>query len=164
MDSQIFIRLIEEKDNPSMEKIIREVMSEFNADPKTTIIGDPMIKKMFSHYQDPRSVYFVLEKDGELLGGCGIASLPGDHNDICELQRMFIRKEIRKNGFGKKLLAKSIDSAKNFGYKKMYLETLDEMTSAISLYKKSGFKPLKKRLGMTGHSGCNVQMILDLEK
>jgi putative acetyltransferase len=158
----IVIRPIRPDDNKPLAEIVRKAMSEFKADPKTTIIGDPALDTMYENYQIPRSAYFMVETDDALAGGCGIAPLTGGDESVCELQRMFLSKHARGLGIGKKLLELCIESARNFGYKEMYLETLSDMHNAISLYENSGFKRIDGAMGNTGHSGCNVNMLLTL--
>jgi putative acetyltransferase len=76
---------------------------------------------------------------------------------------MFLRKEFRSKGYGKLLLELCIEKARKFNYSAVYLETLSQMQAAINLYTQHGFSILKKPIGNTGHTGCNVQMILELK-
>lgn len=156
------IREIRPGDNSALREIIKKVMTEFNADPKTTVLGDPSINTMFENYQEPRAAYYVVEDNGTIFGGCGIRQLDGGPKNICELQRMFLLPEARGKGFGKKLIDLCISKAKEFSYTRIYLESLGQMDSAIALYEKSGFKKIPKSLGNTGHGGCDVFMVLDI--
>jgi len=156
------IRKIKQEDNIAIAAVVKQVMEEFNADPKTTILGDPSLHTMYQNYQEPRSVYYVIEIDGKVLGGCGIRRLDGGDNTICELQRMFLLNEVRGKGIGKQLLGLCLSEAKKFNYKQVYLESLKQMTGAISLYENAGFKRIQKSLGNTGHGGCDVNMILNI--
>jgi putative acetyltransferase len=158
----MIIRKIAAEDNIAIAAIVKQVMEKFKADPKTTVLGDPSLHTMYQNYQEPQSVYYVVEINGEITGGCGIRKLSGSDGNICELQRMFLLNESRRKGIGKKLLQLCLTEAKNFGYKQVYLESLKQMTEAIMLYESSGFKRLSKPLGETGHGGCDVNMILDL--
>ena len=159
----MIIRVIEEKDNKIIASIIRTVMKEFNtADPKTTIIGDPTLDTMFNNYQVPKSIYYIIEENDFVVGGCGIKHLDNSDENICELQRMFLLSSSRGKGYGKVLLDLCINKAKEFGYEEIYLETLSQMIRAISVYEMAGFKMLSGPKGNTGHSGCNVQMAMKL--
>jgi putative acetyltransferase len=158
----MLISEIRKEHNPVIASIIRKVMGEFDADPQTTILGDPTLDTMYENYQEERSVYFILQDDTKILGGCGIKQLDNSYENICELQRMFLLPEARGKGLGKKLIDLCIQKAKEFQYEKMYLETLSQMKDAISLYEKYNFKRLSKPEGNTGHSGCNLYMTLEL--
>jgi putative acetyltransferase len=159
---KIEIRTILESDNEAVASIVRTVMKEFDADPATTILGDPSLDSMFQNYQFPRSAYFVLVHEGKIAGGCGIKKLDLEGENICELQRMFLLPGSRGKGFGRMLIDRCLQRAKEFNYDKIYLETLGQMKIAIQLYKKSGFRIIDHRLGNTGHSGCEVTMLKDL--
>jgi len=154
------IRKISPADNAPLEHYIRDiVLNEFKGDPQTTIAGDPVLKTMYENYQVQGAVYFVAELDGRLAGGCGIHGLDGSGNDTCELQRMFLVKEARGLGIGKRLLEMCLEEARNAGYKAVYLETLSVMEFAIAFYKRAGFEIINGRLGSTGHTACEVCML-----
>lgn len=75
---------------------------------------------------------------GEKLVGC--VALRPINNTECEMKRLYIKPEFRGQGFGRVLAEKIISDAKEIGYKQMFLDTLDTMTSALGLYKSLGFK------------------------
>ena len=60
-------------------------------------------------------------------------------------------------------MEKCVEKAKNLGYQHIYLESLPEFSNAVSIYEKQGFRYLEKALGNTGHSGCNLWMIKNLD-
>jgi putative acetyltransferase len=70
--------------------------------------------------------------------------------------------EVRGKGIGKLLMQKCIAEAENMGYKKIYLETMPELTIAIPMYEKFGFTYLPSAQGNSGHTGCDVWMIKEL--
>jgi putative acetyltransferase len=158
----MLIRKIQQEDNSQIAEVLRSVLMEFKADPKTTALGDPSLDTMFEFYNKPRAVYYVLQEADGILGGCGISQLEGVDENICELQKMYFLPQARGKGFGKQLLQTCLNSAREFGYNSVYIETLSHMSSAIALYTQFGFKSLDKPLGNTGHGGCNVHMILHL--
>ena len=63
---------------------------------------------------------------------------------------------------GYQLIELSIKKAKEMGFKKMYIETLPELKEARRLYEKYGFVYINKPKGNTGHTGCDVWMIMDI--
>ena len=60
------------------------------------------------------------------------------------------------------VMVKTFDSAKKYGYRKLYLESLPELNRAINLYEKAGFKFIQGPMGNSGHFGCNIWMLKDL--
>ena len=83
-------------------------------------------------------------------------------DEVCELQKMYFSPLIRGKGFGKVMFNKSMEAAKDFGYKKCYLESASQLKAAINIYENNGFIHLNKPLGNTGHYSCGVWMIKDL--
>ena len=143
-------------------KIIKSVGEEFGAVGEGFGPGDEEVRNMSKYYgEKTKSIYFIAIKDGEVVGGCGISNFDNDKN-ICELRKLFILKEVRGLGIGRKLVEKSLEFAKENGYKECYLDTLSNMKDAIKLYKKLEFKNLSKPLEGVVHTGCDVWMIKTL--
>ena len=157
------IRKICAADNPILEQIIKSVFIEFGLAKVGTAYEDIETKNMFESYQNDREVYYVLEENGEILGGGGIKKLINNEDNICELQKMYFSPFIRGKGYGKSMVNKCIEAAKNFGYKKCYLESGFELEAAIHIYENNDFVHLKAPMGNTGHYSCGVWMIKDLD-
>lgn len=150
------LRPIRPEDNPQVAAIIRTVMPEFGASGPGFAINDPEVDSMFEAYSQPGHAYFVLEDPGgRLVGGGGVGALVGAEQDVCELRKMYFLKEARGRGEGQRMLRKCLETAKALGYRRMYLETLASMTSAMKLYERLGFAPLTKPMGATGHFSCD---------
>ena len=88
------IREIQQNDNDSIAKIIRAVFHELDAPKVGTAYADPVLDTLFEVYQRCRSVYYVVEQNGRVVGGYGIAPLEMQNpvqtetSKICELQKM----------------------------------------------------------------------------
>ena len=156
------IRPIEPRDDAALAAIIRTVMPEFGAVGDGFAINDPEVDWMHRAYAQPRSVYFVVERNGLVLGGGGIAPLDGGDPDTCELRKMYFLGELRGLGAGAALMARCLDAARGFGFRHCYLETLRGMDAAMRLYERTGFRRLDAPMGATGHGGCNTFYRLDL--
>lgn len=88
-------------------------------------------------YSRPTGIIFILYNMDQMPMGCfGIRKFE-DH--ICELKRMYVKKELQGRGIGKVVVTKAIEIAKELNYNKMRLDTLPSMQAAINLYKKMGF-------------------------
>jgi ribosomal protein S18 acetylase RimI-like enzyme len=79
----------------------------------------------------------LLVYDNELPIACAAYRKIGE--DICELKRMYIKPDYRRNGVGQEIMNILCTRAKLNGYKLMRLDTLDTMTPAIKLYSNNGF-------------------------
>jgi putative acetyltransferase len=87
-------------------------------------------------YREPVGV-LLLAFCGELPAGCaGVRKL---HEGTAELKRMYVRDEYRGYKIGVSLLQRAIESAKDLRYKKLRLDTLENMTKAQQLYRSFGF-------------------------
>lgn len=156
------IRPIAPRDSAAVAHIIRTVMPEFGADGPGFAIHDPEVNDMYAAYARARSAYFVVERGGSVVGGGGIAPLEGGSADVCELRKMYFLPEARGVGAGAAMMQRCLDAARNFSFKRCYIETLTGMDAAQSLYRKHGFTPLCEPLGGTGHFGCDRFFILEL--
>ena len=160
----MFIRTIREDDNKALATIIRNTLAEFKANKPGTVYYDDTTDHLSEIFKAGNSIYFVAEQQGEILGGAGIyptANLPAA---TCELVKFYLSANARGKGVGKLLLQKCIAAAKEMGYTKMYLETMPELTIAIPMYEKFGFTYLPAAQGSSGHTGCDVWMIKNLEE
>ncbi len=156
------IRLIEARDDAAVAAIIRAVMPEFGADGPGFAIHDPEVAAMSGAYAPPGRAYFVVEREGVVAGGGGIAALEGSTPDVCELRKMYFLPSLRGLGAGTALMQRCLDAARSLGYRRCYIETLTGMDAAQALYLKSGFTPLRAPLGSTGHFACDRYFIRSL--
>ena len=79
----------------------------------------------------------LLVYDNELPIACAAYRKIGE--DVCELKRMYIKPDYRRNGVGQEIMNILCMRAKLNGYKLMRLDTLDTMIPAIKLYSNNGF-------------------------
>ena len=156
------LRQIEARDDATMASIIRAVMPEFGATGSGFAINDPEVDWMSKAYAAPRSAYFVIERDGVVVGGGGVAPLVRGDGGTCELRKMYFLPEARSMGAGAAMMQRCLESARGFGFSQCYLETLSGMDAAMRLYERSGFRRIDAPLGDTGHGGCNTFYLLDL--
>ena len=162
MLAEIQIRNIEPFDNVAIAAVIRNALAEFGANKPGTVFFDPTTDHLFELFKAPGSVYYVAEKNGIILGGCGIFPTEALPEKTCELVKLYLDKAARGTGLGKALLLKAMDWAKNNGYEQVYLESMPELSKAVSIYEKVGFEKLKHSLGNSGHCGCDIWMLKKL--
>ena len=157
------IRTIQPDDNPALAVIVRNTLAEFGANKPGTVYFDQSTDHLFELFQQPGSVCFIAQKENELLGGAGIFPSPGLPETICELVKMYLAPAARGLGLGRLLIDKCLDFAKNNGYKQVYIETMPALRKAVAVYEKFGFTYLHGPLGNTGHFGCDVWMLKQLQ-
>lgn len=159
----LVIREIQEKDNVQVAQVIRKVLVDLGVPKVGTAYADKALDHMFQNYNVPKASYFVVEKENNIIGCCGIAQLDNYDGNVCELQKMYFLEEARGKGLGARMIDTCILKAKAYGFDKMYLETMPYMEAAQILYKKSGFEYIDAPMGDTGHYSCPVWMLKDLK-
>jgi len=150
------------QDNRILSKIVKDTLAEFGANHPGTVYYDETTDHLFELFQKPRSIYFVAEVNGEVVGGTGLYPTQGLADDTCELVKMYLLPQARGLGLGRTLIEKCIAQAKEFGYKKIYLETMPELKQALKVYAKFGFEYLPGPMGNSGHTGCSLWMLKEI--
>ena len=158
----VSIRPIQARDDAHIARIIRTVMPEFGACGAGFAINDPEVDFMTRAYNAPRCAYWVVERNGVVEGGGGVAPLEGADADVCELRKMYFLSSMRGLGAGAMVMDRALEAARAFGFKRCYLETLTGMDAAMRLYERTGFRRIDAPMGATGHGGCNTFYLLDL--
>jgi putative acetyltransferase len=158
----ITFRKIEERDNRELAGLIRTVFREFKIDRPGTVYFDPTTDDLYTLFSKPGSEYWIAEENGVIIGGCGVYPTPGLPEGCAELVKLYLFASQRGRGIGWQLMEKTFDSAKKLCYRQLYLESLPELSRAISLYEREGFKFIPGPMGNSGHFGCNIWMIKDL--
>jgi putative acetyltransferase len=160
----ISYRNIRPEDNSALAKIVKSTLAEFGANHPNTVYYDPSTDSLFEVFQTPRSIYFIAEINGEMVGGGGIYPTEGLSPDTCELVKMYLQPQARGLGIGRTLIEKCIAAARENGFKKIYLETMPELKQALNVYHKFGFEYLKGPMGNSGHTGCSLWMLKVLDQ
>ena len=159
----LYVRTIEKDDNKTLATIIRNTLAEFKANKPGTVYYDDRTDRLFEEFKVAGSIYYVAAYNGEIVGGSGIYPTENLPAGTCELVKFYLSPPARGKGIGKILLEKCIAAASEMGYKKIYLETMPELTIAIPMYEKLGFTYLPAAQGNSGHTGCDVWMIKELD-
>lgn len=158
----IVIRPIEEKDNVKLAAVIRSILTEHGMDKPGTVFTDPTTDNLFDLFRARNSCYWVVENEDEILGGCGLYPTEGLPENCLELVKLYLSKELRGQGIGKKLMEMCTEEAIELGFTQIYLESMPELNSAVGLYEKLGYSVLKKPMGNSGHFACDLWMVKTL--
>jgi putative acetyltransferase len=59
-----------------------------------------------------------------------------------ELRKMYLAREVRGRGLGKRLLDHVLEEARRRGLQEIWLETNSVLAEAIGLYRRYGFQPV----------------------
>lgn len=160
INMSILIRKVLPSDNQQLAIIIRSCFHDFLVKNKNgTVYTDPTTDDLFALFQNPKSLLWVAEVEGEIMGCCGLFPTENLPNGHTELVKFYLAKKARGKGIGRLLLEKTIASAQDMGYTHLYLESIPEFSTAVSIYEKQGFEYLHQPLGESGHDGCNLWMV-----
>ncbi|MBT8369776.1 MAG: GNAT family N-acetyltransferase [Deltaproteobacteria bacterium] len=91
-------------------------------------------------YAPPHGCILLAEISGYYAGCVALRPLEGK---ICEMKRLFVVPEYQGGGIGRTLARSLIDRAREKGYEKMRLDTIDSMKTAKRLYFSLNFRTIE---------------------
>lgn len=88
-------------------------------------------------YAPPAGRLLLAEFEGQLAGCVALHKL---EDGICEMKRLYLRPQFRGKGLGRTLADRIIREARQIGYQRMRLDTVEPvMRDAVAMYRKIGF-------------------------
>ena len=157
------IRPMRRGDNEAVAAVIHEVLSEEFGDSDDDIAQMlPELPDVFARFVGPRARYFVLLDGDRVVGGGGIAPLPGAEASVAEVQKMYLLEDARGYGRGRALLQACLEFAAQHDYAEACLDTRSSMTEARAMYEKIGFERIERPKGRACHSVCDIHYRLRL--
>lgn len=136
----VHIRAATNADRERIAALVFGVLAEYGLrpDPETT---DADLKDVEGGYSARGGLFEVVEDEGgNLLGTCGLYPLDAE---TCELRKMYLARQSRGLGLGKRLLERAVGHARGAGFKTIVLETASVLEEAIRLYTRFGFAPVE---------------------
>lgn len=99
------------------------------------------LAKLPGEYALPSGRLLLAEYEGQLAGGVALHKLSsGNGSEICEMKRLYLRPQFRGKGFGRALADRIIGEARQIGYARMRLDTVEPvMKDAVAMYRRIGF-------------------------
>ena len=157
------IRPINQRDQRKLAMLIRSVFEEYRAPLINTVYDDLRTFHVYDDFQNTNAKYWVIENEGEIVGGCGFYPTDGLPEGYAELVKFYLSPKIRGLGFGSKVFQLVINEACEAGYQKLYIESFPEFSEAVAMYLRHGFYYIPERLGNSCHTATSIFMVLDLE-
>ena len=145
MDIQIF--QYKESDLGAIRLILTEYMTfianemikppwKFNLDIE---FGVDFTMNNLDKFAEPDGRLLLVEVDGEIAGTISLRKI---REDAGEIKRMYVKPKFRGKKLGNLMVEKVISISEENGFSKLFLDTSLFMSSAVSLYKKYGFKEI----------------------
>jgi putative acetyltransferase len=92
------------------------------------------------HYAPPDGRLLLAQYETQ-LAGC--VALHKWENGVCEMKRLYLRPAFRGKGLGRVLAKTIIAQAREIGYQRMRLDTIEPiMRDAVEMYRKLGFREI----------------------
>jgi len=100
---------------------------------------DNELASLPGEYIPPNGRLYLAFERSEPVGCVGLRRL---EEGACEMKRLYVKPNHRREGIGRALAELVIGDARNIGYSKMRLDTVAAMIPAITLYRSLGFKEI----------------------
>ncbi len=89
-------------------------------------------------YAPPEGRLLLAEYQNQLAGCVALHELEAS---ICEMKRLYLRPQFRGKGLGRALAERIIAEARQIGYRRMRLDTVEPvMKDAVAMYRRLGFQ------------------------
>lgn len=157
----MIIQEIKKEDNAKVKEIIQDSLESLGLAVPGSAYFDSQLNDLYQYYNNLKHAnYWVVELDGEVVGGIGIAPF-SEQDKVCELQKLYLSPKVQGLGLSKKLMETALSFASKH-YEKCYLETMHELKTACILYEKFGFTLLQEPLPGSEHSAMDAWYLKDL--
>lgn len=98
---------------------------------------DEELATLPGHYAPPKGRLLLGEYQDHLAACAALREL---ETNVCEMKRLYLRPAFRGKGLGRMLAEHLISEAREIGYRKMRLDTVEPvMKDAVAMYRRLGF-------------------------
>ena len=162
-DANLRVRPIAARDDAAMAAIIRDVFREYGMDKMEGVsLHDPDLDRLTGLYRDNGGHYWVLERDGQVVGASAWRRWRAKSPAIASCKAVLQTRRAWA-GHGALYGGAGAEGGAGGGVSLLLPETTEQLKEAIGLYYALGFTLLTERRGNTGHHGCNVCMLKNLK-
>jgi putative acetyltransferase len=129
-----------------VEELFAELMAWDSAHTAELGFSAALVQQFYYHqgvvhlpgeYAPPSGQLLLATHSGNAAGCGAYINLSAG---ICELKRLYVRKQYRGRKLGQRIVTTLLDSARRADYHLMRLETVCFMQSAIAMYRELGFR------------------------
>ena len=143
LDGNMQLKRLTAEHDAAVANLVRTNLKAYHLDIPGTVYYDEGLDHLSDFYDDPGRVYYVLLQDGQVVGGIGLAEF-GFFESCCELQKLYLIDSAKGRGLGYDLINHIENRAREMGYWQMYLETHNNLQTAIHVYEKAGYHEITR--------------------
>lgn len=101
---------------------------------------DKELASLPGDYSPPDGRLLLAEYESQVAGCVALHKLA---DGICEMKRLYLRPQFRGKGLGRALAGRIIAEARQIGYQRMRLDTVEPvMKDAVAMYRRIGFREI----------------------
>lgn len=129
----------------AIAELVRNNLKAYRLDIPGTVYYDENLYHLSDYYDaiPDKRFYYVLMEGDTVLGGIGLAEFSGI-DDCAELQKLYLDDSVKGRGLSYDMMNRIEAIAREFGYRRIYLETHDNLKAAIHLYEKCGYREIER--------------------
>jgi GNAT superfamily N-acetyltransferase len=122
---------------PTSHADARRLLAQFYAEIRARF-GFDLSRQASIEDMDPPGGRFIVAYEGDVPVACGGFRTwePG----VCEVKRMFVANEARRHGYGRALLSAIEQAARDAGFRRSVLDTLNAHVDATRFYDETGYE------------------------
>ncbi len=125
-------------DLPIVEQLFREYAQSLDVDLCFQNF-EQELSSLPDKYAQPLGRLILAWNETRPIGCLALRPIDGD---ICEMKRLYVQPLARGHQLGRQLVQRICREAKDAGYRRICLDTLPSMSTAIQLYESMGFKAI----------------------
>ena len=148
MTATFKMRRVIPKDNFYVKELIQKILLERGEIGTESLHYDKELINIADYYGLPGHRFNVLIHKKEIVGTVGIG--PSTHESFdpkktCEIKKLYLRKEYRKQGQGKVMFRHALAQAKHFGYAQCVVKIEKREEQFLYFLLKEGFEQVIER-------------------
>jgi putative acetyltransferase len=134
---------LRQAESPAQIAVIRELFLEYAQSLRFSLCFQSFDKELAGlpgDYAAPEGRLLLASHEGAPAGCVALHKLD---RGICEMKRLYVRPQFRGKGLGRALAERIIADARQIGYKRLRLDTVEPMMrAAVAMYRQLGFREI----------------------
>jgi len=131
---------LRQAESPAQISAVRELFLEYANSLNFSLCFQSFEKELAElpgDYAPPGGRLLLATRESQPAGCVALHKLD---EEVCEMKRLYVRPQFRGKGLGRVLSERAVADAREIGYKRLRLDTVEPMMrDAVGLYRKLGF-------------------------